>query len=117
VSIIVIDDEKGILRTFSKILRTKNYNVDTAETARKGKEMIEKGHYDAAIIDVKLPDMEGPDLLANLKDYPNMIKIMITGSPTVENNKKALDNGADEYLIKPIKPEELLEIIQEKIGN
>jgi DNA-binding response OmpR family regulator len=60
--------------------------------------------------------MDGTDLLAKLKKpLQETIKIMITGFPSLESGIKALDEGADAYLVKPVKPEELLMLIEEKM--
>ena len=113
--IIVIDDDKSILRTFTRILQKRGYEIDVAET---GKEAIEKSKlksYDLALIDIRLPDMDGTDLLVKMQEtMHNSIKIMITGFPSLETGVKALDEGADAYLVKPVKPEELLALIEEK---
>jgi DNA-binding response OmpR family regulator len=116
--ILVIDDDKSILRTFTRILRKNGYEIDVAET---GKEAIEKskgGSYDLALIDVRLPDMEGTDVLAKMQiTMRDAVKIMITGFPSLETGVKALDEGADAYLVKPVKSEELLELIEEKLNK
>jgi DNA-binding response OmpR family regulator len=117
-TILVVDDDKSILRTFSRILQKNGYEIDAVETA---KEAIEKGdthHYDLALVDIRLPDMDGTDLLAKMKKpLQSTIKIMITGFPSIESGVKALDEGADAYLVKPVKPEELLLLIEEKLKN
>ena len=115
-SILVIDDDKSILRTFTRILQKAGYEIDVAET---GKEALEKAgtrSYDLALIDVRLPDMDGTDLLAKMKDaMSKTVKIMITGFPSLETGVRALDEGADAYLVKPVKPDELLTLIDEKL--
>jgi DNA-binding response OmpR family regulator len=69
-------------------------------------------------VDVRLPDMDGTDLLAKMKNtLHDTIKIMITGFPSLESGIKALDEGADAYLVKPVKPEELLMLIEEKLKS
>ncbi len=74
-----------------------------------------KKKYDLALIDIRLPDMEGTDLLIKMQhSMRDSIKIMITGFPSLETGVKALDEGADAYLVKPVKPEELLALIEEK---
>jgi len=117
-TILIVDDDKSILRTFTRILQKEGYNTDAAET---GKEAIEKTRtqfYDVALIDIRLPDMDGTDLLPRLVTIaPKTMKIMITGFPSLEDGVKALDEGADAYLVKPVKPEELLKIIKEKMNN
>lgn len=116
--ILVIDDDKSILRTFTRILQKNGYEIDVAET---GKEAIEKskgGNYDLALIDIRLPDMDGTDVLAKMQTtMRGAVKIMITGFPSLETGVKALDEGADAYLVKPVKLEELLELIKEKLRN
>jgi DNA-binding response OmpR family regulator len=62
--------------------------------------------------------MDGTDLLTKMKkQWGNTIKIMITGFPSLESGVKALDEGADAYLVKPVKPEELLMLIKEKLKS
>jgi DNA-binding response OmpR family regulator len=115
-SILVIDDDKSILRTLTRILQKAGYDIDTAETGKEAMEKFEKCQYDMALVDVRLPDMDGTDLLINMKEtLQNTIKIMITGFPSLETGVKALDSGADAYLVKPVRPEELLTLIEEKL--
>ena len=115
-SILLVDDDKSILRTFTRILEKSGYDIDTAET---GKEAIDKAlsrQYDLALLDIRLPDMDGTDLLAKLKKpMQHTVKIMITGFPSLETGVKALDEGADAYLVKPVKPQELLVLLEEKL--
>lgn len=117
-TILVVDDDKSILRTFTRILQKNGYKIDTAETGKEALEKALKKHYDLALVDIRLPDMEGTDLLAKIKEQmKSTIKIMITGFPSLESGVKALDEGADAYLVKPVKPEELLMLIKEKLKS
>jgi len=117
-TILLVDDDKSILRTFTRILQKNGYKIDTAETGKEAIEKADSRHYDLALVDIKLPDMDGTDLLAKIKkQLQNTIKIMITGFPSLESGVKALDEGADAYLVKPVKPEELLMLIKEKLKN
>ena len=116
--ILVVDDDKSILRTFTRILQKNGYEIDSAETGKEAIEKADSRHYDLALVDIRLPDMDGTDLLAKIKEQlRNTIKIMITGFPSLESGVKALDEGADAYLVKPVKPEELLMLIKEKLKN
>ncbi len=116
--IIVIDDDKSILRTFTRILQKVGYEIDVAETGKEAIEKVEGRQYDLALVDIRLPDMDGTELLAKLKkQLQNTIKIMITGFPSLETGVKALDEGADAYLVKPVKPQELLALLDEKLKN
>ena len=117
-TILVVDDDKSILRTFTRILQKNGYKIDTAETGREAIERADKKHYDLALVDIRLPDMDGTDLLVKIKkQLKNTIKIMITGFPSLESGVKALDEGAEAYLVKPVKPEELLMLIREKLKS
>jgi len=116
VSILVIDDDRDILKSLKDILRTRGYEVDTAETAQKGIEKVKSKFFNLALLDIKLPDMEGTELLAKIhKEKPGMMKIMITGYPSVDNAIRALNYGADAYIMKPVNPENLLKIVEEKL--
>ncbi len=117
-NILVVDDDKSILRTFTRILQKSGYEIDVAETGKEAMDKAENQHYDLALVDIRLPDMDGTDLLAKLKtQLQNTVKIMITGFPSLETGVKALDEGADAYLVKPVKPQELLLLLEEKLKN
>ncbi len=117
-TILVVDDDKSILRTFTRILQKSGYEIDVAETGKEAMEKSENRHYDLALVDIRLPDMDGTDLLAKLKkQLQHTVKIMITGFPSLETGVKALDEGADAYLVKPVKPQELLVLLEEKLKN
>ena len=115
-TILVVDDDKSILRTFTRILQKSGYEIDVAETGKEAMEKTENRQYDLALVDIRLPDMDGTDLLAKLKkQLQHTVKIMITGFPSLETGVKALDEGADAYLVKPVKPQELLVLLEEKL--
>ena len=84
--ILIVDDDKPLLTSLAKILEREGYDVDVAET---GKEAIEKSKtqfYHLALLDIKLPDMNGTELLGIIDGHlPKTVKIMITGYPSTEN--------------------------------
>ena len=116
--IIIVDDDEAILSSIKDYLTLAGYDVDTAKT---GKEAIvkSKNHFfNLAVLDIKLPDMEGTELLTKMHETrPKMMKIMLTGYPDLENAAKALNKGADAYLIKPIKLQELQKVIEDKLSQ
>ena len=115
-TILVVDDDKSILRTFTRILQKSGYEIEVAETGKEAMEKAANRHFDLALVDIRLPDMDGTDLLAKLKkQLQHTVKIMITGFPSLETGVKALDEGADAYLVKPVKPQELLLLLDEKL--
>jgi DNA-binding NtrC family response regulator len=101
--IIVIDDDEVVRNNLKAILELEGYVVDTAVT---GKEAIEKSNtsfYNLGLIDIRLPDMEGTQLLTAMHDtVPKMVKIIVTGYPSQENAVEAVNMGADGYVVKPI---------------
>ena len=115
-TILIVDDNESILETLSSILEEKGYKIDTAKS---GAEAIEKSRtkfYNMALLDVKLPDMEGTRLLTKMKETrPKMVKIMITGYASLQNAIEALNFGADAYIMKPLDPDNLLNVIAEKL--
>ena len=114
-SILVVDDDKDILAAFSILLSENGYTVETAVTAKEAIEKSKRKRFDIALIDIILPDMEGTKLLHGLKDQLEMRKIMITGGATLANAIDSLNFGADAYLMKPVKPDFLLKVIEEQL--
>ena len=114
--ILVVDDDEGIRKTLATILEDQGYVVDTAEN---GKEAIEKSNikfYNLALIDIRLPDMEGTKLLASMKETtPKMVKIIVTGYPALQNAVEAVNKDADGYLLKPVNIDVLLATIEEHL--
>jgi DNA-binding NtrC family response regulator len=116
VRILVVDDDESIRKTLATILEDKGYDVDTAEN---GKEAIQKSDtrfYNLALIDIRLPDMEGVKLLTAFRETtPKMIKIIITGYPSVQNAIAAVNKDADAYLLKPLNIDNVLNTIEEQL--
>ena len=114
--ILIIDDDENIREVLTQILEDEGYSVETADTAKKGIEKSENAFFNAALIDVRLPDMEGIELLARLRDTkPRMRKIIITGYPTLQNAVSAVNKGADAYIMKPFDMETMLYTIREQL--
>ncbi len=115
--ILVVDDDINILRVFKSILEKEGYLVETAETGKDALKKIQKVKFIVYLVDVNLPDMDGTDLLLKIPKDPKIIKIIITGFSTNEAGKKAADYGADDFLVKPIKAEELIATVREKLNT
>jgi len=114
--ILVVDDDESVRKGLAAVLKQKGHSVDTAES---GKEAIRKSKakfYNLALIDIRLPDMEGTKLLTAMKETaPKMVKIIITGYPSLQNAIEAVNKGADGYIIKPVNMESLLNMIKEHL--
>ena len=116
VKILIVEDDKNIRETIENILQQSGYETDTAKTGQEAEKKTKKNFYNLALLDIKLPDMEGTKLLAKMNDTaPKMVKIMVTGYPSLENAIEALNKGADAYVTKPVKPQKLLALIKEKL--
>jgi DNA-binding response OmpR family regulator len=114
--VLVVDDDEGIRETLKLILEENGYKVDIAENGREAIEKSKKNYYDVALLDIKLPDIEGTRLLIKMRDaVPKMIKIMVTGRASLQNAVEALNYGADAYIMKPVNLKELLRVIDEKL--
>ena len=114
--IIVIDDDESIRKTLATILEDEGYSVDTAETGKEAILMTNADFYNVALIDVRLLDMDGTELLVRIKEtVPRMRKIIITGYPTVHNAIEAVNRNADAYLVKPFDVSKALFVIREQL--
>ena len=114
--ILIIDDDEDIRKVLKTMLEDEGYSADTAAN---GKEAIRKSYrkfYNLALIDVKLPDMEGIKLLKRIKDtVPKMRKIILTGYPSIQNAIEAVNQGADAYIVKPFDMDKVLATIKEQL--
>ncbi|MGP8068309.1 MAG: response regulator [Candidatus Bathyarchaeia archaeon] len=114
--ILVVDDDESVRTVFSTELTKAGYIVEAAES---GKQAIQKANaefYNLALIDIRLPDMQGTELLVTLKQTtPKMRKIIVTGYPDVNNAIDALNRDADGYLTKPVALDTLLTKVKEQL--
>ena len=114
--ILIVDDDESIRKTIEAILKQEKYIVETAANGREAIEKTQVNFYNLALIDIRLPDMEGTKLLASMKDTtPKMVKIIVTGYPTLQNAIEAVNEGADGYILKPMKIDNLLKKIKEHL--
>ena len=114
--IIVVDDDEGILKVVAKALKSEGYVVDTASNGKEAVEKSRTNFYNLALVDIRLPDMEGTKLLTSMKQTtPEMIKIILTGYPALQNAIDAVNKGAHGYLVKPINMVELLRTVEQQL--
>jgi DNA-binding NtrC family response regulator len=116
--ILIIDDDENIRKVLQTILEDEGYVTDSVETAQKAIQRSEQAFYNLALIDVRLPDMEGIELLSKLRETkPKMRKIIVTGYPTLQNAVGAVNKGADAYVMKPFDVESLLLTIKDQLAK
>ena len=114
--ILVVDDDENIRNTMKTILEDEGYIVDLAASGSEAIQKTKKSAYNIALLDIRLPDIEGVELLKLIKDaVPRTRKIMVTGYPSMQNAIAALNKNADAYLIKPIDIENLLNTVKEQL--
>ncbi len=115
--ILVIDDEETIRTTLSTILIDEGYVVDTAENGAEALSKFNVINYNLALIDIRLPDMEGTQLLSKFRQtIPKTRKIILTGHPSMSNAIEAVNLNADAYLIKPVNVSDLLTVISQQLN-
>jgi DNA-binding NtrC family response regulator len=116
--ILVIDDDEGVREVFSTILRHEGYEVDTAQNAAEAIEKSRSNLYHLALVDIRLPDMEGTKLLERLVEpTPRMRKVMVTGYPSLDNSVESLNLGADGYIMKPIEATTLISMVKKHLNE
>ncbi|MEM3626457.1 MAG: response regulator [Candidatus Bathyarchaeia archaeon] len=114
--ILIVDDDENIRKVLTTILEEEGYKVESVDTGQKAIEITKKKIYNLALIDVRLPDMEGIELLTKVRDTtPKMRKVIITGYPTLQNAIAAVNKGADAYIVKPFDMDKVLETIREQL--
>jgi DNA-binding response OmpR family regulator len=114
--ILLVDDDKTTLESLKGILELEGYMVDTAETGKQALEKTKTQHYNLALLEIRLPDMEGTELLTGMSmNSPQMRTIIITGYPSLENTVESLNRGADAYIVKPIDCKSLLDVVYAKL--
>jgi len=111
--ILVIDDEDDFQHIVGQVLRDKNYSVTYAGDGVEGLEKIETEIPNLILLDINLPRMSGIEVLKRIRGHESIIVknlpvVMLTVRKKDEDQIKGLDNGADDYITKPFKPEELL---------
>jgi DNA-binding NtrC family response regulator len=116
--ILIVDDDETILATMKAILEDEGYIVDLASTGEEAIQLTMKKTYNIALLDIRLPDMEGVELLKLMRDsVPRTRKVMVTGYPSMQNAIDALNKNADAYLLKPLDNEKLLSLVKEQLDS
>lgn len=106
--LLVIEDEPRLLHNLARALREEGYAVDTSETGDEGYYKASTFDYDAIVLDVMLPKMDGWEVLKKLRQSKTTPVLMLTARDTTQDRVKGLDGGADDYLVKPFDLPELL---------
>lgn len=109
-TILIVDDEEQVRAVLSAALSQQGgFSVDVAESAEQALEKIQKDVFDLALIDFKLPGMDGMQLISEIvKSQPHTLTILLTGCADIDSAVEAMKRGASDYLTKPVALDEML---------
>jgi DNA-binding NtrC family response regulator len=112
IRLLLVDDEVGYLEVLSKRLGKRNLDVFTANSGQQGIQLLRRNDFDVAVVDLKLTDMDGIDVLKIFKKMdPDLSVIILTGHGSEQAAREGIEKGAFDYLTKPCDLESLLDII------
>jgi len=118
IKILVVDDEQVICSGCRMILSDLGHMVDTCKTCKDGLDAIRKTEYHLVLLDMKLPDSDGMEILKTVRvEKPEMYIIVMTGYATIRNAVSAMRLGAFDYLPKPFTDEELIASVERAMKN
>ncbi len=117
-NILVIDDERSIRNTLKEILEYEKFSVDLAEHGKEGLEMFQKGHYDVVLCDIKMPEMDGLEVLEKIfENGADTQVVMISGHGNIDNAVEAIKKGAYDFIEKPLDLNRLLVTIRNALDK
>ena len=108
--ILIMDDEPTLRQTLARILQRAGYEVTTAENGHQGLAFMEAGGFDLVYLDIRMPGLSGLDVLDWIhSSHPDIPVVLFTAQPDLNSAVEALRRGARDYLLKPLKPQALLD--------
>ncbi|MCL4235374.1 MAG: sigma-54 dependent transcriptional regulator [Deltaproteobacteria bacterium] len=117
-NILVIDDEKSVCVTCKRILEEEGHHVEYVLSGEDGVRTAETGRFDLALVDLRMPDLPGEQVLERIKAArPSMPIIIITGYATIQTSIACIKKGAFDYIPKPFTPEELAHAVNQALEN
>ena len=112
-TILVVDDEEALLRAYRRMLRKVCYDVELAESSEKALALLQGREFDLIISDITMPGMDGLELLRRVRERDLDVPVVfVTGNPAVETAARAVEYGALRYLLKPVNPQQLEEVVE-----
>ncbi|MFA8299300.1 MAG: sigma-54-dependent transcriptional regulator [Hyphomicrobiales bacterium] len=116
-NILVIDDEKSIRSTLKEILEYENHNVAAASNGPEGLELLTKVKFDVIFCDIKMPEMDGIEVLERIKANYNIPVVIISGHGNIDTAVEAIKKGAFDYIAKPLDLNRLLITLRNALDN
>ena len=116
IRILIVDDELIVRESLAGWLRRAGYEVEAASGGHQALEMISGGDYDLVFLDIRMPDINGIEVLKNVKVlHPHVLVVIITAYGSVETAIEAMKTGADDFLIKPFDPQGLKLLVEKLV--
>jgi two-component system response regulator HydG len=116
--ILIVDDELVVRDSLQKWFDSEGYETGAAAGGREALTAIQQKQWDLALVDIKMPGMDGMDLQKKLREVdPELIVVIMTGYASVETAVQALKGGAYDYITKPIDPDELVHLVSNALGH
>lgn len=116
--ILIIDDEASLRQTMARILQRAGYEVTTAANGKDGLALIAQHAFDLLYLDIRMPDISGLELLKTIHaQLPDLPVILFTAQPDLNSAVEALRRGAADYLLKPLKPQAVIDRTQSILAN
>jgi len=114
--VLIIDDERPVLMTLEALLKRHGYEVDTAPTATQGVKMLKSRSPTLVLLDLRLPDADGLEMLERIKsELPDVQVIILTAHDSLHNAIESIKRGAFHFISKPYAPEELLSLVEKAL--
>ena len=115
---LIIDDEEIVLKSCRKIFEAEGFNVTTTVNPQEGLKLVSESHFDVILVDWMMPGFDGMDVVEEIdKRSPNSTVVMISGYPSVGRATEAMKRGAMDYLAKPFRPEEVVEVVKKALRS
>ncbi|WP_034643335.1 response regulator [Desulfovibrio inopinatus] len=118
ISVLLVDDEPGLLDFLSKRLRLRGFNVDIASGGREALKSINLKQPDVVVLDMLMPEMDGLTTLKEIRShFPEVEVLLLTAHASTESALRGMELGAYDYLLKPVVFEELIGLIEDASGT
>ncbi len=117
-NILIVDDEEVVRLSHLRSLEGSECNAQAAEDGRQAIELMEQHPVDVVLLDLRMPDLDGMDVLRTIKQrWPDSEVVVITGYPSIESAKQAVRLGAFDYLAKPVGPNEVIKAASDAMNQ
>ena len=116
--ILIVDDEASLRQTLARILQRAEYEVTTTANGNEALKLLSQHAFDLVYLDIRMPDMSGLEVLKMIHaKYPELPVILFTAQPDLNSAVEAVRSGATDYLLKPLKPQTIIERTQSVLVN